>query len=235
MEETIKFLKENIKEEPSNILDIACGEGKIASGLSAAYHKSQVYGLDLDWQALYRGIIYKGNFKKAIPLVGNAYDLVKENPNFKLVSPNPKYDGKNELVQVYFKKIERPLPPFDLVTTLNPSYELTTEEVNNLIVGGKLDENRGYIPIRIISIPAKKGGYVFYDKEIANSYAGLYGGLTPNNMTEEVVKEILGETIEEGRSNDLQYVSHKLERVRGGLGLGNTVNLAVLFKKINNK
>jgi len=230
-EDTIKFLEQNIKKEPKKSLDIACGYGPLVKKLSTAYPNSRVYGLDIDCISLAKGI-GKGNFERAIPILGNAYYLGKKNPDFRFIYS----DGE----EIKLEKFNEPLKDFDLVTTINPAFRLTSEEVNGFIMKKKLGKNREFVPIEFIAKPAKKEGRILYETEIAHYSAGLRGGISPHQVTEEIIGKALEERIKEGRKSRLEYVSHGLIKenieceyftVPQKITRPVSVELAVLFKK----
>jgi len=232
MDRTLKFLKQNIKEEPTRIIDVCCGSGDLVGALSSYFPHSTVYGLDIDRSLLANGIA-KGNFKRAFPIHGNAYHLGEENNDFTSIHLKPEYFSKGyvDWMKTKHRRLKKPLKNFDMITTVNPASELSPAEINKLIGKEKLDKDRGFIPLDIISIPAKKGGHVLYATEIANVYAGIYGGLIPQNVNEKIVEDYLAEMKKEGEKTGLNYVSYDLEKIRSS-GHDHSVNLGVLFKKL---
>jgi len=212
VDEIVGFLKQNIKEPPKRILDVACGSGELVSALSSTYTDSEVFGLDIDRKALAIGIA-EGRFKKAVPVHGNAYNLDKEDPNFTSVRffPNPKNyireQGYLDLKEIGHRKFEEELKDFDLVIAINPADYFSGRTVHLLRSGKKLDNG---VHLDDISRPAKKGGYVFLVTQIAYINADMYEGIRPNQVTKEHVETELRKMRKDGDNAGLNYVSHTL-------------------------
>ncbi|NIO44711.1 MAG: methyltransferase domain-containing protein [Candidatus Aenigmarchaeota archaeon] len=224
VDEIVGFLKQNIKEPPKRILDLCCGYGELVNAFSSTYPHSTVYGLDINREALAFGIV-KGRFKKAVPVHGDAFNLGKEDPNFTLVhfDPNPKnyIEGHVDLREVEHTKLKESLKDFDLVTAVNPFNKIPTSLFYRFQLG-KLQE----VPITpdIISLPAKKGGHVLYEMEIAHR-AGMNFRYEPEDITEKITGKFLNKMINNIKNPNLEYVSHNV--INGN----DSKDLAVLFKK----
>jgi SAM-dependent methyltransferase len=221
--ETVKFLKENIKESPQKILDVACGYGGLVGELSSAFPHSTVYGLDINRESLAYGIA-KGNFKKAVPIHGNAYHLGEENPGFTLVHFDPQYlKGEHaKLEKIEHRELKENLTGFGLVTAVNP-FNKIPQNLFYLFQLGKLKE--APVSPDVISRPAKKGGHVLYEIEIAHQ-AGMFYRPVPSDITEKCIENFLDRMRKESDKSGLEYVSHNV------INKGDSKDLAVLFKKL---
>jgi len=237
---TLKFIKQHVQESQGDILDACCGNGWFARDLSSAYPGKTVYGLDTNLMSLAQGI-EEGNFKRAVPVFGNAYNLGKKNPDFQTASLNPKYDGIKDFRRVKLKRLKEPLENLGLLTTICPAFELSSYDINK-----KIGENarkskqkesieaNGFIPIEVFSRAVANGGSLLYETEIANIHAGVYGGFTPRTITPADVEDILTKLKEEGENTGLRHVSHTRMDIASELTVGTyAVNLAVLFKKVD--
>lgn len=226
--EFVRFFKEYCPEErPRKILDVPCGSGGLAFGLSIVYPRSQVCGIDINYEGLANGIA-RGNFKRATPIQGNAYDLVSENPVFREVDLDPKYfnGGFGDVTKLNFRELKQKLKDFDLVMAINPMSRLSDEDVNMLI--RKHPIGKTPIPLSILSAPLKTGGYMVYAGEIAEIRAGLHGGVTPKELKENknYVIKCLEKLVDDGERKNLSAIGSKL------IGDADSVDLATLFKKV---
>jgi SAM-dependent methyltransferase len=222
-ESIIDFLKQNIKGRPSRAIDVCCGTGGFVNYLTSNYPIDEVCGLDIDRQALARGIA-RGYFKKAVPIHGDAYELKEEHPRLTEVSLDPEYH-KNvdyEWMNLKHEKLKKPLKNFDLSVTVNPWNRLTSNDINNYLMSGTPSFRP--IPVSIISSPVKRGGFVLYETEIVNKDAGIYGG--PTKVDEELIKKSLASREKQGKDAGLDFIDYRL------VGDDYSTDLAVLFKKI---
>jgi hypothetical protein len=224
----LSLLKGKIEEDPSTSLDIGCGTGDLASGLSIEFPKCEVYGLDINNDSLVNGII-KGNFKRAIPIHGNALHITKKRPGYAVVSYDSKYFAEDRIARdkVEHRKLGKPLRDIDLVTAINPTNLVSSNDFSKIQTG---EIKRGPIPIGIISHVTKEGGNVLYENEIGHSTGMIR--YTPGQLDKKTVGNLLEEYVREGKNAGLKYVSHDVISGSGGF-FGPSVDLAVLFKKLN--
>jgi len=211
--------------EPKRALDVGCGEGFFVSYFSSKFSRSLAYGIDINRQSLANGIA-KGNFDRAFPVHGDAVNIAEKNSRFSLVHLKQEYylHGFVDWEKLEEKK-QITLRNFDLVTAFNPYNKLSVSEINSLISGKEI--GRKLVTVDIVSAAAKKRGYVIYQREIAHRLSGLYGGATPDSLTENYVEKNLELLLREGKKGKLEPVSNEL------INNGSTTELIVLFHKEN--
>lgn len=224
--DTVDFLSKYISSDSGKILDVCCNDGLVVRALSNRFPKSHVYGLDINSHALVQGI-KDGNFDNAIPIHGDAYELVKDYPRLSLVHLDPQSGSEKK---PKYKRLEgrRPLKDFDVVMTSNPVEILSRDEVNQLMTGEQVI-GKGPVPISVIQEPAKMGGTVIYSTEIANSFASLYNG--PSVVTKGLVAETLDSRIKEAEKSNLSFIDHTLLEESNEEFHYRTTDLATLFRK----
>ena len=223
----LRLVRQNTKNSPGKALDMCCGVGYLVRGLSAGFPRSEVYGLDKNRESLALGIV-RGNFERATPIHGDAYEITSENPDFTVVHYDPKYfrGGCIDLNKIKHRKFGKPLRDIDLVTAVNTTDWVSANEFGKIQTG---EIKRGPMPLEIVSYPTKEEGLILYENEIAHT-SGMIRP-TPAELNKEVVGNFLEERIKEGENAGLGYVSHDVINGAGGF-FGSSVDLAVLFKKL---
>jgi SAM-dependent methyltransferase len=205
------------------ILDVGCGTGEFVRYISKMFIESCVYGLDINRKALAYGIA-NGNFDHAYPVHGDSRKLICKNSQFALVYLKPEDFGSGFVDWAKLEERELiTLQDFDLVTAFNPYDRLSASEINALIAGETLQ--RKLVTVDIVSAPAKNGGRIIYQREIAHKLGGLYGSATPRILTDDYVNENFQILLEEGKLGNLELVTKAI------VADENSTSLLVLFSK----
>ncbi|MFH1229632.1 MAG: class I SAM-dependent methyltransferase [Candidatus Aenigmatarchaeota archaeon] len=197
---------------PNVVLEIGCGIGDLAKYTASFYPKSQVYGLDNNEKALDLGI-KKGNFDRAQAILGDAYDLGKKNPDFKLV-------GTNEHSQIR-------IPKADLTIACNPVYEISMHELKALIEGSP---SRGQMPLSVMRPSIADGGYILRFDAIASRGSSIRGGVELNNVSDAYVESCMKGKREEAAKNSMKTVKIEGYKDYRIIDSRSEKDLAVLFK-----
>ena len=229
IEDILDLLRRKNIENVERCFDVCCGQGKITRELSEIY--PEVYGLDINRETLAYGIA-KGNFKKAVPLHGDAFNLVKDDQDFDKVyldSQNYK-NGYVNWMKLQHEKLKHPLKNLDLVIAVNPNYYISSQNIASDHLYSRLSGKEiesSLVPVSVISPPLKKGGHLIYSVEVSNTnpVKRFVTGINPY-PDEKQVNDLLEHLKNEGKVSDLKFIADTLiENNYEG------TNLTVVFKK----
>jgi SAM-dependent methyltransferase len=197
---------------PKVVLEIGCGEGNLAKYTASYFPKSQVYGLDNNERVLELGI-KKGNFEGAKAVLGNAYDLGKNNPDFKLVG-----DNKHSPVNI---------PKADLTIACNPVYEISMNELKALVEGRP---SRGQMPLSVMRPSIADGGYILRFDAIASRGSSIRGGMGLGGVSDAYAESCIKVKRDEAAKNNMETVKIEGKKDYMIIDSRSEKDLAILFK-----
>jgi SAM-dependent methyltransferase len=196
---------------PKVVLEIGCGIGDLTKYTASYYPKSQVYGLDISEKALEIGA-KKGNFDNAKAILGDAYDLGKKNPDFRIFST----------------KDRAYIPQADLVIACNPVHEISMSELKGMLEGSS--PYRGHMPLSVMHRSMADGGHILRFDAIASKGSSIRGGVEPKMVSDAYIESRMNYKRREGASNGMELVDMGSGKDYKLIDSRSEKDLVVLFK-----